>query len=142
MWVQHHNAIFRSDDAGMNWTECVDVAPSTFGFAVAAHPSDPDTAWFVPGIKDEKRIPVDGRLVVTRTRDGGKTFEQLAEGLPREHAYHLVYRHSLDVDATGDRLAMGSTTGSLFVSENQGDRWQRVSAELPPIHAVRFAGLL
>ena len=57
------------------FTEITGVEPSTFGFAVAVHPRDPDTAWFVPEIKDEKRIPRDGKLVVTRTRDGGKSFE-------------------------------------------------------------------
>ena len=57
-----------------------DVEPSTFGFAVAVHPREPDTAWFVPEIKDEKRIPREGKLVVTRTRDGGKSFDVLTQG--------------------------------------------------------------
>ena len=105
LWVQHHNGIFRSDDGSASWREIADVPPSSFGFAVAVHPREPDTAWFVPAIKDERRIPVDGRLVVTRTRDGGETFDVLREGLPQEHAYDLVYRHALAVDQTGDRLA-------------------------------------
>jgi len=50
-----------------------------------------------------------------------------------------VYRHGLDVDAQGQRLAMGSTTGSLWLSENQGDAWQCLSHHLPPVLAVRFA---
>jgi hypothetical protein len=33
---------------------------------------------------------------------------------------------------------MGSTTGSLWVSDNGGDAWQLVNAHLPPIYAVRF----
>ena len=49
-------------------------------------------------IKDEKRIPRDGKLVVTRTRDGGKTFEVLTKGLPQSHAYDVVYRHALALD--------------------------------------------
>jgi hypothetical protein len=138
MWVQHHNGIFVSADEGRSFTELRDVQPSAFGFAVAVHPRDPDTAWFVPEIKDEKRIPVGGRLVVTRTRDGGRTFETLTRGLPQEHAYDIVYRHGLDIDRTGDRLAMGSTTGGLWVSESQGDDWQLVSHTLPPVYAVRF----
>jgi hypothetical protein len=104
------------------------------------HPHDGDTAWFVPAIKDERRIPVDGKVVVTRTRDGGRSFEVLRDGLPQEHAYDLTFRHALDVDETGDRLAFGSTTGSLWVTEDQGDRWQCVSTHLPPIYCVRFAG--
>jgi hypothetical protein len=137
-WVQHHNGIFRSSDALKSWQEIEDVQPSTFGFALAVHPDDGDTAWFVPGIDDEKRIPVDGKLVVTRTRDGGKTFDVLSAGLPQEHAYDLTYRHGMDVDESGTRLTFGTTTGSLFVSEDSGESWQVVSTHLPPVYCVRF----
>src|SRR4029077_19433940 len=44
MWVQHHNGIFRSTDGAASWTEIKDVKPSVFGFAVAVHPHDPNTA--------------------------------------------------------------------------------------------------
>ncbi len=138
MWVQHHNGIFVSSDAGRTFTEIHHAGPSVFGFPVVVHPRNPDTAWFVPGIKDEKRIPVDGRLVVTRTRDGGKNFDVLDRGLPRDHAYDVVWRHALGSDDTGDRLAFGSTTGNLYITENLGDDWTCVSNTLPPIHAVRI----
>ena len=82
--------------------------------------------------------PVDGRLVVSRTRDGGETFEILREGLPQRHAYDLVYRHALAVDETGQRLAFGSTTGGLWVSENGGETWTAPDMRLPPVAAVRF----
>jgi photosystem II stability/assembly factor-like uncharacterized protein len=138
LWVQHHNGIFRSTDGAGSWNEIAGVEPSTFGFAVAAHPGDPQTAWFVPAVKDEKRYPKDGCVVVTRTRDGGRTFEKMINGLPQQHAYDLVYRHALDVDETGNRLAFGSTTGSLWLSEDSGDSWCNLPAHLPPIYAVRF----
>jgi hypothetical protein len=50
-----------------------------------------------------------------------------------------VYRHALAVDETGDRLAFGSTTGNLWVSEDAGDSWAQVSVHLPPVNVVRFA---
>jgi hypothetical protein len=137
MWMQHHSGMFRSTDAGANWSQ-LKPPGDDFGFAVAAHPNDPLTAWFVPAIKDELRVPRDGALAVTRTRDGGKTWETLADGLPRRDAYDLVYRHGLDVDDAGTRLAMGSTTGSLWVSDNAGEKWQLINAHLPPIYAVRL----
>ena len=137
-WIQHHNGIFHSTDGGNKWDEIPDVKPSVFGLAVAAHPTDPATAWFVPGVKDECRIPVDGQLVVTKTTDGGQTFSQHGEGLPNRHAYDLVFRHALDVDGSGERLAMGSSTGNLWISENGGTSWQVVSNHLPPVYAVRF----
>ena len=138
LWVQHHNGIFRSADAGSSFTEITDVQPSVFGFPVVVHPHDANTAWFVPATKDEKRYPKDARVVVNRTRDAGKSFQTLTRGLPQEHAYDLVYRHALDVDETGDRLAFGSTTGSLWISEDGGDSWQTLSSNLPPIYGVRF----
>ncbi len=139
LWCQHHNGVFRSDDAGQSWVELSDAAqPSAFGFPVAVHPTDPDTAWFVPAVKDEERIPVGGAVVVSRTRDGGRTFEVLREGLPQTHAYDLVYRHALDIDASGERLAFGSTTGNLFVTHDGGERWQAAHHHLPPIYAVCF----
>ena len=138
LWVQHHNGIFRSGDGAASWSEISNVKPCVFGFPVAVHPRDADVAWFVPAIKDEKRYPVDGRVVVNRTRDGGRTFETLATGLPQTHAYDIVFRHAFDVDDTGDALAFGSTTGSLWLSENGGDSWQTVSSNLPPVYAVRF----
>src|SRR3546814_14502119 len=74
MWIQHHNGIFHSETGVDGWSQIETVDPS-FGFAVAVHPERPGTAWFVPAIKDEYRYPKDGRLVVTRTTDGGKSFD-------------------------------------------------------------------
>ncbi|MCB1076586.1 MAG: exo-alpha-sialidase, partial [Verrucomicrobiae bacterium] len=138
LWCQHHCGIFRSTDDCQSWHAIEGVQPSDFGFVVAVHPADGDTAWFAPATKDENRIPKDGKFVVTRTRDGGKTFETLDRGLPESEAYDLIYRHGLDVDPFGDRLALGSTTGSLWISENGGDDWQAISHHLPPIFTVRF----
>ena len=139
MWCQHHNAVFRSEDAGANWQELTAIRPSKFGFAVVAHPRDPATAWFVPAMKDEGRIPVDGQVVVARTRDGGRSFDVLRRGLPQRHAYDLVWRHALAVDQTGERLAFGSTSGGLWISEDGGDSWTMPEARLPPIAVLRFA---
>ncbi|CAN5456078.1 exo-alpha-sialidase [soil metagenome] len=138
LWTQHHSGVFRTDNNGIEWSEIKHAAPSNFGFAVAAHPQNPDVAWFAPGTSDEIRLPVDGRFVVSRTSDAGKTFDVISSGLPDAQASHLVYRHGLEVDSTGNLLAMGSTTGSFWLSENGGDHWTRLSAELPPIYAVRI----
>ncbi|MCW8131303.1 MAG: exo-alpha-sialidase [Planctomycetota bacterium] len=138
LWAQNHDSMYHSGDGAKTWQELKDVKPSNFGFAVVAHPTDEKTAWFVPAEVDAKRVPVDGKVVVTRTRDGGQTFETLREGLPQEHAYDIVFRHCLDVDETGARLAFGSTTGSFWISENGGDAWQTVSNHLPPVYCVRF----
>ncbi|WP_437534541.1 hypothetical protein WME79_10255 [Sorangium sp. So ce726] len=74
---------------------------------------------------------------MSRTRDGGKTWDVLRNGLPQRHAYDLTFRHALDIDDSGDRLAFGSTTGSPWITEDQGDSWQSISSHFPPIDCVR-----
>jgi photosystem II stability/assembly factor-like uncharacterized protein len=139
LWAQHHNGVFRSDDGGHQWTEIPNVLPSVFGFGVAVHPQKPDTAWLVPAAVDMNRTPVNAAVVVARTRDAGRTWDVLRDGLPQEHAYDLTLRHGLDVAEDGQTLAFGSTTGSLWLSDDEGEHWQCLSTHLPPIYAVRFA---
>jgi len=138
LWTQHHSNIFRSSDGGAQWREVEGQPLSRFGFAVAAHPQEAGTAWFVPAVEDECRVPVDARMAVSRTRDGGRSFETIREGLPQSDCYDLVYRHGLDVDASGTRLLIGSTTGGLWASRDGGSSWQTVARHLPPIACVRF----
>jgi photosystem II stability/assembly factor-like uncharacterized protein len=139
LWTQNHEGIYRSADGGAQWARIAAPQPTDFGFAVAVHPRDADTAWFVPAHSDQQRMPVDGRMVVTRTRDGGKSFETSGKGLPERDAFHLVYRHALAVGEDGNTLARGSTTGGLWVSEDAGSSWACVSRDMPPIAVVRVS---
>ena len=137
LWQQNHCGVFRSEDGGASWKDIGQPdGPVRFGFAVAAHDTRPERAWVIPAIADEKRIAIDGALQVCRTDDGGATWTSLREGLPQEGCFDLVYRHALD--ARGDTVAFGSTTGNLWLSRNGGDVWQCLSNHLPLIHSVRF----
>ena len=137
LWCQHHCGIWRSADHGENWSR-IHAPQSSFGFAVAVHPREPETAWFAPAVSDQRRVPVEAALVVNRTRDGGRSFETLREGLPQHDCYDLIYRHCLQVADDGRTLLMGSTTGNLWASGDGGGTWQCVSGSLPPIHAIAF----
>ncbi|MBV6320502.1 WD40/YVTN/BNR-like repeat-containing protein [Duganella violaceipulchra] len=139
LWCQHHNGIWRSVDNGANWTEVHSAPLSNFGFVTAVHPTDGETAWFVPAEADSKRIAAHAALAVTRTTDGGKTFTAWRGGLPQQHCYDLVYRHGLAVSDCGQILLMGSTTGGAWLSEDGGGQWQTISTTLPPIYSVSFA---
>ena len=134
LWIQHHNAQFRSTDGAKEWN----TISETFGFAVAAHPRDPETAWFVPAQKDEMRIPSEGDFCVLKTEDGGRSFRRITAGLPGKPCYDLIYRHALDVDGDGRDLAFGSTTGNLWASGDSGESWRVVSHHLPPIYCLKL----
>ena len=139
LWCQHHNGMWRSTDGGRHWQEITAAAVSNFGFAVAVHPGDGNTAWFAPAEADQRRIPVDSALAVTRTTDGGQTFTALRAGLPQHQCYDLVYRHGLAVSKDGRRLLMGSTTGGVWLSDDAGDSWHTLSTTMPPVYAVCFS---
>ncbi len=134
LYMQHHNAVFVSDDAGRHWRE----ASRGFGFGVVAHPRDPEIAWFVPGEKDEYRMPVAEDFAVVKTTDGAKSFRRIKKGLPEGPGFDLVLRHALAIDETGDRLAFASTTGNFWLSEDGGESWRALSHHLPPVYVVRF----
>lgn len=138
LWQQNHCGIWRSTDGAKSWDAIhEEEGPAKFGFPIAVHPDQPDTAWVVPAISDGKRM-ADGTVRVCRTDDGGATWKEQTNGLPEQHAWDLVYRHALDI-ATGDELAFGSTTGNLWFTADGGEHWESVSHHLPPIYSVRFA---
>lgn len=72
-----------------------------------------------------------------RATAGGASWQSFREGLPPEHCYDVIYRHALD--ARGDRVCFGTTTGNVYISEDRGQTWRCLGNNLPPIHSVRFA---
>lgn len=138
LWQQNHCGVFTSTDGAKSWRRVSrkDFAVH-FGFPIAVDARDGRTAWVVPATGDDRRMAVGGGLFVARTRDGGETWETLRKGLPQEHAFDVVYRHALD--ASGDRVCFGSTTGNVYVSEDRGESWRCIGNNLPPVHSVRFA---
>lgn len=139
VWQQNHCGVFRSTDGGATWTDVGQAkgsGPVRFGFPIAADAQDPERAWVVPATSDERRYAVDGAMCVARTDDGGKSWSVMREGLPQDDCYDVVYRHALD--ARGDTVVFGTTTGNLYLSEDRGERWRCLGANFPPILSVRF----
>jgi photosystem II stability/assembly factor-like uncharacterized protein len=137
LWQQNHCGVYRSDDGGASW-ERLDGngLPSSFGFPVALHPQDPDTAFVVPMEGAEYRVTSGGRLGVYTTRDGGASWSLLAQGLP-ERAWTGVLREGLGSDALDPfGLYLGTQGGSLFASLDEGGGWSEIARHLPPILSV------
>lgn len=137
MWQQNHFGIFYSDDAANTWKKVSAQEQGIhFGFPIVADKTDGRTAWVVPAHSDAERMSIDGGLFVARTTDGGQTWQRFRKGLPQTHAYDIVLRHSLD--ALGDFVCFGSTSGNVYLSEDRGETWQCLGNNFPPIYSVRF----
>ena len=96
----------------------------------------------MPGVSRQKCVEelfgTNYKKCVSRRFYREKTWQDCADGLPQVHAYDIVYRHALDVSADAQYLAMGSTSGSLWVSEEEGDSWATISTHLPPVYCLRM----
>jgi len=137
LWQQNHCGIFRSTDGGKGWRDVSGAGGFPYyGFALAIDHDEPERAWVIPAVSDEKRVAVDQALCVCRTNDGGQSWQAQRAGLPQQHAFDIVFRHSFAFD--GPQLAFGSTTGNLFYSEDGGERWRCLHHYLPRVNYVVF----
>ena len=140
MYLQNHWGLYRSDDRGESWVDVANGVPSDFGFPIAMHPEDPDSAWIVPLESDMFRCTPEGKLRVYRTRDAGARWEPLGDGLPQENAYETVLRDGLAVDALDPvGVYFGTRSGKVFGSADEGKSWETLADGLPPVVAVKTA---
>jgi photosystem II stability/assembly factor-like uncharacterized protein len=116
--------------------------PSDFGFAIAPHPRNRDVAYVLPLQGAEFRAPPEGKLRVYRTSDAGTTWQALGNGLPQDEAFMGMYREGMCVDALEPAgIYFGTNTGHVYASADEGDSWQRITADLPPVSSVSAAVL-
>ena len=140
LFQQNHCGVHRSDDQGRSWTEVTEGLPTDFGFAAVAHPHDRDTFWVVPLDPGHGRCMPDGRAAVWRTRDAGGSWQRLDRGLPQRDAHLGVLREGMAVDAHDvPGLYVGTSTGQVFASADEGESWTEVASYLPAIRSVEVA---
>lgn len=139
IWAQTHVGVFRSDDGGDSWHDVTVGLPSFHGFPIGVSKDGDGAAYVVPlEFESDNFRVVRSQFAVWRTRDGGKTWQQLCEGLPGPDDYQSVYREAMDTDERGG-VYLGTTNGQVYGTRNGGDSWDRLPGTLPPILAVSAA---
>ena len=141
LYQQNHCGIYRIDRPAERWERIGDNMPrdvGDIGFPIELHPRDPDTAWVFPmdGTDVWPRTSPDGRPAAFVTRDAGASWSRLDRGLP-ERAWFTVKRQAMCVD---DRDPVGvyfaTTSGEIWASRDEGDKWQLVVAHLPEVYSL------
>ena len=139
-FLQNHWGLYRSDDGAQNWRDIANGVPSDFGFAMVAHPHNPDCVYIQPVESDEFRCAIDGRLRLYRTRNAGASWEPLMRGLPQKRAYESVLRDAMSADTLDPHgLYFGTRSGHLYGSADEGKNWNRIMEGLPAVLCVRAA---
>ncbi|MEO1260875.1 MAG: sialidase family protein [Bacteroidota bacterium] len=138
LWQQNHCGIFRSENGGEKWEDVTDKnGLADYGFALAIDDENPLRAWVIPAVSDVERVAPGLSLVVCMTEDGGKTWQQQRNGLPQDTCFDIVFRHSL-VRKNG-LMVFGTTTGNLYLSENDGKKWNCLSNNLARIDYIAIS---
>ncbi len=133
LYMQKHWDVMKSDDYGDSWYEISGNLPTDFGFPICVNPHNPQMAFVVPITSDREHYPPKGKLRVYRTKVGGNEWECLDNGLPGT-SYANVLRDSMTVDNLDPcGIYMGTTTGEIFASADEGDSWTQIISGLPRI---------
>jgi len=145
LYQQNHCGIYRIDRPSKEWTRIGKKMPKKvgdIGFPMVVHPRDADTAWVFPmdGTMVWPRTSPAGKPAAYVTRNGGKSWQRLDKGLPESQAWWTVKRQAMSADAQDPvGLYFGTTSGELWMSRDEGQRWTRIAQHLPEIYAVEAA---
>jgi hypothetical protein len=155
LYQQNHCGIYRidrsqrlaADSSEDSWQRIGRKMPKRvgdIGFPMVVHPRDADTAWVFPmdGTTVWPRTSPGGRPAAYVTRNGGRTWQRLDQGLPESQAWWTLKRQAMTVDAlAAPALYLGTTSGELWIGRDEGARWSNIARHLPEIYAVEVAEL-
>jgi photosystem II stability/assembly factor-like uncharacterized protein len=142
LFMQKHWDVMRSDDGGDSWHEVSGDLPTDFGFPIQVHAHEPETVYVVPIKSDSEHFPPDGKLRVYRTRAGGNEWAPLTKGLPQSNCYVNVLRDAMAVDSLDEcGVYFGTTGGQVYASADNGDTWNAIVRDLPPVLSVEVQTL-
>lgn len=127
VWVGTDDGLIHlTQDDGKTWANVTPPELSAWSKVVMMDASHFDINEAFAAI-DRHRLE-DNEPYIYRTRDGGKTWQKITSGLPAG-----VYLQTVREDTERKGLLFAGTELGVFVSFNDGDRWQPLQLNLPPV---------
>ncbi len=147
LYVTGGQGIWISDDGGLNWENPFNRGSEEGGYPdqLVYTPSDPDMMIVSAGRQSpgswEKET---AQARISRSRDGGKTWEVLSNNGLQDRFPHSVEAMTLEEAGGTVQIFAGTTGGSLLYSEDAGESWSTILRGLSPIskggHYVSLVG--
>ena len=136
IWTGSNDGVIQvTRNGGASWTNVTANVPGMPAWGSVRHiePSRhaPGTAYFiVDGHQENDRDPW-----VYRTRDFGRSWTLIVSGIPKSP---LSYAHIIREDPVRRGLLYLGTENALYVSFDDGDRWQPLQSNLPasPVYGL------
>ncbi len=112
-------------DGGQHWENVTPKAMPEWGTVsmIEASPHDAGTAY----VAVERHKSDDFTPYIFKTTDFGKSWSKLVEGIPTNN-----YVHAVRIDPRHLNLLFAGTEQGVYVSFNDGERWQPLQLNLPP----------
>ncbi len=126
LWIGTDDGyIHLTQDDGRSWANVTPRAMSAWSKVVMLEASHFDANEAYAAV-DRHRLD-DNEPYIYRTRDAGRTWQTITNGLPPG-----VYLQTVKEDPKRRGLLVAGTELGVFVSFDDGDRWQALQLNLPP----------
>jgi photosystem II stability/assembly factor-like uncharacterized protein len=126
--------LYYSADSGETW-EHLSTHKARIGYPDALLFSPDESEMYMAGSACSPgawRSTHDADASIGRSRDSGRTWEPLTQGLP-QHIVGNFEAMTLAGWPGGFALFAGTTDGDVFVSEDRGETWATIAAGLAPV---------
>lgn len=126
IWIGTDNGLVqltRNDGATWNDVTPHDLPPWSMMSLIDASPHDTATAY----VAIDRHQMDDITPHIYRTHDFGKTWTEIVSGIPA-----TAYVHAVREDPVRKGLLFAGTETGVYVSFNDGERWQPLQLNLPP----------
>jgi photosystem II stability/assembly factor-like uncharacterized protein len=127
IWIGTDDGLIQvTNDDGKTWQNVTPPALTSWSKVVMIEASHSDVKEAYAAV--ERHQLEDYEPHIYRTRDSGKTWTEITKGLPNG-----IYLQTVKEDPIRRGLLFAGTERSVFVSFDDGDHWQTLQLNLPPV---------